>query len=79
MTTSLDFSKEVTRAKPMYLPEEGTEVEQAAMAFHAKKEHPSFAVLPGNQIVARNFRTNGALPMAGAPYYEPCMDDRQNA
>ncbi|WPN49209.1 manganese-oxidizing multicopper oxidase MnxG [Pseudomonas sp. P8_241] len=77
VTTSLDFSKEVTRAKPIYLPEEGTEVEQAAMAFHAKKEHASFALLPGNQIVARNFRTNGALPMAGAPYYEPCMDDRQ--
>lgn len=77
ITTSLDFSKEVTRAKPIYMPEEGTEVEQAAMAFHAKKDHPSFAVLPGNQVVARNFRTNGALPIAGAPYYEPCMDDRQ--
>jgi hypothetical protein len=77
ITTSLDFSKTVTRAKPIYLPEEGTEVEQAAMAFHAKKDHPSFALLPGNQIVARPFRTNGALPMAGAPYYEPCMDDRQ--
>lgn len=77
VTTSLDFSKEVTRAKPIYMPEEGTEVEQAAMKFHAQKDHPSFAVLPGNQIVARNFRTNGALPTAGAPYYEPCMDDRQ--
>ncbi|MCU0074958.1 hypothetical protein N8H71_25470 [Pseudomonas koreensis] len=77
VTTSLDFSKEVTRAKPIYLPEEGTEVEQAAMAFHAKKDHPSFALLPGNQIVAKAFRTNGALPIAGAPYYEPCMDDRQ--
>lgn len=77
ITTSLDFSKLVTRAKPVYLPEEGTEVEQSAMAFHAKKDHPSYAVLPGNQVVARNFRTNGALPMAGAPYYEPCMDDRQ--
>ncbi|MGY2278340.1 manganese-oxidizing multicopper oxidase MnxG [Pseudomonas monsensis] len=77
VTTSLDFSKEVTRAKPIYLPEEGTEVEQAAMAFHAKKDHPSYALLPGNQVVAKAFRTNGALPMAGAPYYEPCMDDRQ--
>jgi hypothetical protein len=46
------------------------------MQFHAKAEHPSFALLPGNQVVARNFRTNGALPMAGAPFYEPCMDDR---
>ncbi len=77
VTTSLDFSKEVVRAKPIYLPEEGTEVEQAAMAFHAKKDHPSYALLPGNQVVAKAFRTNGALPIAGAPYYEPCMDDRQ--
>jgi hypothetical protein len=63
VTTSLDFSKEVTRAKPLYLPEEGTEVEQAAMAFHAKRT-PQFRPAAGNQVVARNFRTNGALPMA---------------
>jgi hypothetical protein len=75
-TTALDFSKQVTRAKAVFLPEEGTDVEQSAMAYHAKPDHPSFAVLPGNQLVARNFRTNGALPMAGAPFYEPCMDDR---
>nr|WP_319528252.1 manganese-oxidizing multicopper oxidase MnxG [Pseudomonas laurentiana] len=75
-TTALDFSKQVTRAKAVFLPEEGTDVEQAAMAYHAKPDHPSYAVLPGNQLVARSFRTNGALPMAGAPFYEPCMDDR---
>ncbi|NBA96743.1 hypothetical protein GUY40_17650 [Pseudomonas sp. R5(2019)] len=75
-TTNLDFSKEITRAKAVFMPEEGTDVEQAAMAFHAKLEHPSFALLPGNQIVAKNFRTNGAAPVAGAPFYEPCMDDR---
>ncbi|MDD0974744.1 manganese-oxidizing multicopper oxidase MnxG [Pseudomonas fontis] len=75
-TTALDFSKQIIRAKPVYMPEEGTEVEQAAMVYHSKLEHPSYALLPGNQLVARNFRTNGALPVAGAPYYEPCMDDR---
>src|SRR5690606_15735612 len=32
-TSALDFSKVVTRAKPVYFPEEGTDVEQAAMAF----------------------------------------------
>ncbi|TLP65360.1 MULTISPECIES: manganese-oxidizing multicopper oxidase MnxG [Pseudomonas] len=75
-TTKLDFSKLVHKAKPIYLPEEGTEVEQAAMQFHAKAEHPSFAQMPGSSPVAKAFRTNGALPTAGAPYYEPCMDDR---
>src|SRR5690606_27856268 len=75
-TTRLDFSKVVHKAKPIYLPEEGTEVEQAAMRFHAKAEHASFALLPGGQLQPGNFRTNGALPSAGAPFYEPCMDDR---
>ena len=75
-TTALDFSKEITRAKAVFMPEEGTEVEQAAMRFHSKPEHPSYALLPGRQVVAKAFRTNGALPVAGAPYYEPCMDDR---
>ncbi|MFK3775889.1 manganese-oxidizing multicopper oxidase MnxG [Pseudomonas sp. NPDC089406] len=75
-TTKLDFSKVVHKAKPIYLPEEGTEVEQAAMQYHAKAEHPSFALMPGASPVAKAFRTNGALPTAGAPFYEPCMDDR---
>ena len=46
------------------------------MQFHAKAEHPSYALMLGSAPVPRNFRTNGALPTAGAPYYEPCMDDR---
>lgn len=75
-TTALDFSKEITRAKAVFMPEEGTDVEQAAMRFHSKLEHPSYALLPGRQLTAKAFRTNGALPVAGAPYYEPCMDDR---
>ena len=76
-TTSLDMSKSLERAKPVYFPEEGTEVEQAAMAFHAKPSHPSFAVLPSGELQPRNFLTNGAPPVAGAPFFEPCMDDRQ--
>lgn len=52
-TTKLDFSKVVRKAKPIYLPEEGTDVEQAAMQFHAKAEHPSFALVPGSQPVAK--------------------------
>ena len=75
-TSALDFSKVITKAKVVYYPEEGTEVEQAAMAFHAKAEHESYAVMPDRTVVAKNFRTNGALPVGGAPFYEPCMDDR---
>ncbi len=76
-TSVLDMSKTLDRAKPVYFPEEGTEVEQAAMAFHAKPEHPSYAVLPSGQLQPRSFLTNGAPPVAGAPFFEPCMDDRQ--
>ncbi|UVJ46110.1 hypothetical protein NVV94_11535 [Pseudomonas sp. LS1212] len=77
VVSALDFSKRITRAKAVFIPEEGNDVEQAAMAFHAKREHPSYAVLPGNIVQPRNFRTNGSTPVAGAPYFEPCMDDRQ--
>ncbi|WP_349618497.1 manganese-oxidizing multicopper oxidase MnxG [Azotobacter salinestris] len=77
VTSVLDFSKFVRKAKPVYFPEEGTDVEQAAMAFHARTEHPSHAVLPDGSVQQKNFRTNGAPPVAGAPFFEPCMDDRQ--
>jgi hypothetical protein len=76
-TSALDFSKVIHKAKAVFYPEEGTDVEQAAMAYHAKPSHPSFAVMPNLDVVASDFRTNGALPVGGAPYYEPCMDDRQ--
>lgn len=75
-TTPLDFSKSVHRAKAVFFPEEGTDVEQAAMAYHAMAEHPSYALLPGRQPEPRAFRTNGAPPVGGAPFFEPCMDDR---
>ncbi|MGY2258741.1 manganese-oxidizing multicopper oxidase MnxG [Pseudomonas sp. SDO55104_S430] len=76
-TTLVDMSKGLERAKPVYFPEEGTEVEQSGMAFHAKPSHASFAVLPNGQLQPRDFLTNGAPPVAGAPFFEPCMDDRQ--
>ncbi|WP_449433005.1 manganese-oxidizing multicopper oxidase MnxG [Pseudomonas putida] len=76
-TSVLDMSKTLERARPVYFPEEGTEVEQSAMAFHAQPGHPSYAVLPNGQLSPRQFLTNGAPPVAGAPFFEPCMDDRQ--
>ncbi|MBM7059205.1 multicopper oxidase domain-containing protein [Pseudomonas sp. UL073] len=77
ITSALDFSKTIHRAKAVYFPEEGTDVEQAAMAYHAQPSHPSYAVNPGGAVYAKDYITNGALPVAGAPYFEPCMDDRQ--
>lgn len=77
ITSALDFTKVIRSAKAVYFPEEGTDVEQAAMAFHAEPAHPSFALLPDGEIRPGFFLTNGAPPVAGAPFFEPCIDDRQ--
>ncbi len=71
----LDFSKVVTKAKPVYFPEEGTDVEKAAMSYHAQRTHPSSAVRPDGTVVAGDFITNGSPPVPGAPYQDPCIDD----
>jgi manganese oxidase len=70
--TRFDFLKVIHKAKPVYFPEEGTDVEQAAMRFHAEKSHATFKPNGG----AAQFRTNGALPVPGAPFMEPCIDDQ---
>ncbi|WP_245814315.1 hypothetical protein [Cystobacter ferrugineus] len=74
----LDFSKELVRARPVYFPEEGTDVEQTAMAFHARRHHPSTALLRDGGTVAGSFVTNGGPPVPSAPYNEPCVDDEGN-
>jgi manganese oxidase len=78
----LDFSKELTKAKAVFFPETGTDLEQVAMAFHAVRNKPSFAVLPNGTTVAATFVSNGGKPAVGAPFHEPCIDDtgvRMNA
>jgi hypothetical protein len=75
--TRFDLSKATKVAKPIWFPEDGTDLEKAAMAFHAVREHPSTAVtLDGKVIDNMPFVTNGSgRPVAGAPFHEPCMDD----
>ncbi len=71
----LDMSKKITRAKPIYYDEKGTDVERVAMAFHAQRNHASFAMNMDGTTVASNFVTNGNKPLPSAPYAEPCIDD----
>jgi hypothetical protein len=76
--TRLDFSKELEKAKPFFFPEEGTDLEQVAMDFQSQRCHDTF--LPngkaaGCSVADDGFIMNGALPVAGAPYNEPCVDD----
>ncbi|HET9651296.1 MAG TPA: hypothetical protein VFP36_03865, partial [Usitatibacter sp.] len=74
--TSIDFSKTIEVAKPEYFPEEGTDLEQAAMAFHAVRNHPSSKVDLAGNVAPATFVTNGSGgPSVGAPFHEPCIDD----
>jgi hypothetical protein len=58
--------------KAVELPENGTEIEQAAMATHAIRSHPTFEPdgRPGT------FTLNGLPPVPGAPYADPAVDDK---
>lgn len=73
---NLDFTKTIEVAKPVYYPEEGTDLEKVAMAFHALRAHPTVKVaMDGGAETSTSFITNGQLPAVGAPYHEPCADD----
>lgn len=73
--TRLDMSKEIVTANAIAIPETGTDVELAAMAFHAQRFHnsyfPSGAPATGNA----GFKTNGRPAAAGAPFADPCVND----
>lgn len=56
------------------LPEEGTEVEKAAMAAHAQRSRATF--LPSGD--PGSFILNGLPPAPGAPYADPAVDDYGN-
>ncbi|HEU4597466.1 MAG TPA: hypothetical protein VFS10_20215 [Pyrinomonadaceae bacterium] len=78
----LDFDKTLITAQANAVPEAGTAAEQAAMAFHAVRNHPSFTsdgstTLP-NGLTA-NFVTNGRPAVKGAPFADPCVNDTGGA
>jgi hypothetical protein len=76
VVSATDFSKKIGTAKAVFYPEEGTDLEQLAMAFHAVKFHDTF--LPDGSPATGNagFRTNGGGgPVVGAPFHNPCIDD----
>ncbi|HET8538634.1 MAG TPA: hypothetical protein VFL83_02060 [Anaeromyxobacter sp.] len=75
--TRLDFSKVVGKSDASFYPEDGTDVEKVAMAYHATKFQDTFRQpdLRGTDTVAASFRLNGARPVPGAPFSDPCIDD----
>ncbi|NCF82865.1 MAG: hypothetical protein GWP74_14765, partial [Proteobacteria bacterium] len=72
----LDFTKVIKKAKPMYFPEEGTDLEQLVMAFNAKLNYDSYALDMYGNVTPKQFQTNGQKPVPSAPFYEPCRDDQ---
>jgi len=73
----LNLSKVVERAQPVYFPEIGTDLEQVSMAYQAVRERPSAANnLADTGTVPGSFVLNGAPPVPGGPYNDPCVDDQ---
>jgi hypothetical protein len=73
--TRLDFSKELITALAVSIPEAGSTTEQAAMAYHEVRLHPSFKPdgTPANYIL------NGLPRKPGAPFADPCISDTGTA
>lgn len=69
--TRLSFDKVLLTADAKEVPEDGTDIEKAAMAFHEKRTHSTYKTdgTPGL------FITNGRPRVAGAPLADPCVDD----
>lgn len=73
--TRWDFTKEADGMFAYRLPEDGTAVEKAAMAEHARRTRPTSE--PDGQ--PGNFILNGLPPTSGGPFARPDIDDNGNA
>jgi hypothetical protein len=75
--TRLNFDKTLLSVAAIQIPEDGTNAEKAAMAFHGVGNRFHNTFLPDGSQVTGNagFKTNGQAPQPGAPYADPCVDD----
>ncbi|MGD8931223.1 MAG: hypothetical protein PVI52_01545, partial [Chromatiales bacterium] len=71
----LDFSKIIERAQPVYFPEIGTDLERVSMAYQSVRYRPSASNNLDGRVFAGDFVLNGAPPVPGGPYNDPCVDD----
>ncbi|CUS39491.1 conserved exported hypothetical protein [Candidatus Nitrospira nitrosa] len=74
--TRFTATKDIEKAKPLYYDETGTPLEQLAMKFHAQRIHPTSKIDMSGVPSGSEFITNGAPPTPGAPYNDPCIDDK---
>lgn len=71
-----EFDRPIVSAALRLLPDEGTPLERAAMAFHSKDAHPTRRPTdPEDAPLEETFLTNGRPPVSGAPFADPCPAD----
>ena len=71
--------KDIKAARPVYFDEQGTPLEKVAMAFHATRSHPTSEFDMAGNVTPSTFVVNGAKPVPGSPYNDPCIDDDGNS
>jgi manganese oxidase len=74
----LTAKKEILAARPVYFDEQGTPLEKVAMVFHATRNHATSEVDMAGNVTPSTFVVNGAKPVPGSPYNDPCIDDKGN-
>lgn len=67
--------KLVEQAMPIVFDEAGTKLEKMAMKFHSVRDHKTSRFNMHGVIEDSTFVVNGAPPIPGAPFNEPCIDD----
>jgi hypothetical protein len=77
MLDRMSAEKHLLSAMPVYFPEDGTDLEKIAMNFHAtpRGDHKTYKIDMVGNVTNDFFITNGASPVPGAPYSDPCIDD----
>ncbi len=75
IVSPVDLVKIMARAKPVFYPEGGTDVERAAMAFHSRGNIASFKQSMAGAVSTASFRVNANPPVPGSVFSDPCVDD----
>jgi len=72
----LDFRKVIEMAAPVYYPETGTDLEKVSMAYQGStRSRPSVKLDLAGNVSPAGFVQNGAPPVPGGPFNDPCVDD----
>ncbi|WP_236580360.1 hypothetical protein [Rubrivivax sp. A210] len=75
IVSPVDLTKIMAKAKPVFYPEGGTDVERAAMAFHSRGNIASYKQTTAGAVSAATFRVNASPSVPGAVFSDPCQDD----